>query len=580
MKKIYALMMMATTLAACSREQQAVTEEPVVPQGPDAFQTYTLTVKASKGDDAITRAVGLSTDGTAINASWKQGDKVEVTFILYDLGTLTAQSDGAETVLTGTLTVPQEAELQKGDTLNLWYNFDAEFSAQDGTLKFISDHLDRASCQVTVDDIDESGHLTIQESSANFENIPVIVRFHLVDKADGTTPLMPSAMTVNVDYDNVYITHTVSLSGMTADTYAANAYGGNNGNGVVYVALPQGFESKTVSLSATVDGDTFTYTKTGVTFAGGQFYDIKVKMTRQPKTFNLSTATADVTLRNGDTATGTMTGHTLWIADGATVTLNGASVTAAEGYDNGPIRCLGDATIILADGTENVANSSHSNKYSAVHWPAGKTLTISGGTAGTGKLTADCNYVDSGGDTRAGIGSGLGHPCGNLVITGGVITAKGGNTGAGIGAAQDGNCGDITISGGTVTATGGSGAGIGAGEGSGSAFCGKILINGGIVTATGGSSNAAGIGHGDNTYFAESVTITGGITSVTATRGSSNSGVRCIGHMMNGSATIDGKSMSKYFEDDWEEGAPTFPNLNFAERDDYKNATTWTLTHK
>ena len=155
MKKIYAILMMAAALAACSREQQAVTEAPDVPQEPETFQTYTLTIKATKGDDAITRAVGLSTDGTAINASWKQGDEVEVSFILYDkLGTLTAQSNGAETTLTGTLTVPQEAELKKGDKLNLWYNFDAKFSAQDGTLPYISNHLDMASCEVTVDDID------------------------------------------------------------------------------------------------------------------------------------------------------------------------------------------------------------------------------------------------------------------------------------------------------------------------------------------------------------------------------------------------------------------------------------------
>ena len=143
----------------------------------------------------------------------------------------------------------------------------------------------------------------------------------------------------------------------------------------------------------------------------------------------------------------------------------------------------------------------------------------------------------------------------------------------------------VVVHGGTVTATGGSGAGIGAGEGSGSAFCGNILINGGIVTATGGSSNAAGIGHGDNTYSAQSVTITDGINSVTATRGSSNSGVRCIGDKMNGSATIDGKSMSKYFEGNWGEGAPTFNNLILTvsggdDDNDYKNATTWTLTHK
>ena len=112
----------------------------------------------------------------------------------------------------------------------------------------------------------------------------------------------------------------------------------------------------------------------------------------------------------------------------------------------------------------------------------------------------------------------------------------------------------------------------------------SVVVHGSIVTATGGSSNAAGIGHGP-TYSAQSVTITDGINSVTATRGSSNSGVRCIGDKMNGSATIDGKSMSKYFEGNWGEGAPTFNNLILTvsggdDDNDYKNATTWTLTHK
>jgi len=303
-----------------------------------------------------------------------------------------------------------------------------------------------------------------------------------------------------------------------------------------------------------------------------------------PTTLNLANVTGDVTVYNGMTLTGAMTGHTLFIADGATVTLSGASVTAAEGTGNGAIRCLGNATIILADGTENVAKSSYSNYYSAVHWPEGKTLTITGGTLGTGKLTADGSKNISSMDSRAGIGGGYNRPCGDIEITGGDITALGTGYGAGIGATEEGRCGDITITGGNVTATGGHyGAGIGAGANEG-AYCGNILISGGIVTATGGSYNggAAGIGHGTYGYSATSVTITGGITSVTATRGSSNSGVRCIGNSENGSAKIDGKTInSNCFEASFDvNDFPTFPNLNFAEREDYKTATTWTLTKK
>ena len=61
MKKIYAFLMMASALAACTREEQPRTvEEP-------SAQTYTLTVEARKGTD--TKALTL-TDKT-LNATWE-----------------------------------------------------------------------------------------------------------------------------------------------------------------------------------------------------------------------------------------------------------------------------------------------------------------------------------------------------------------------------------------------------------------------------------------------------------------------------------------------------------------------------
>lgn len=88
---------------------------------------------------------------------------------------------------------------------------------------------------------------------------------------------------------------------------------------------------------------------------------------------------------------------------------------------------------------------------------------------------------------------------GNILITGGTITANGGDDGAsGIGGSNGSGAGTITITGGTITAIGGpSGAGIGGGvRGSG----GTITISGGTINATAGS-NAYGIGGG---YYSSS----------------------------------------------------------------------------
>ena len=47
---------------------------------------------------------------------------------------------------------------------------------------------------------------------------------------------------------------------------------------VVFAAL-RDVKKKTLTLTAKVGNDTYTYTKSGVTFEHGKFYDITVKMT-------------------------------------------------------------------------------------------------------------------------------------------------------------------------------------------------------------------------------------------------------------------------------------------------------------
>lgn len=195
-----------------------------------------------------------------------------------------------------------------------------------------------------------------------------------------------------------------------------------------------------------------------------------------PTTVNLSSITSNYTAINGQVLTGTLGSNVkISIADGATVTLDGITINGVnnDSYQWAGLNCLGDATIILKDGTTNTLKGFYRD-YPGIHVPSGSTLTIQGETAGTGSLTASSN------GWGAGIGGGDGINCGNITITGGNITATGGDSAAGIGAS--GSCGNILIEGGTVTATGGTNAaGIGSGS---SSSCGNVTITTGVTSVT------------------------------------------------------------------------------------------------
>ena len=257
----------------------------------------------------------------------------------------------------------------------------------------------------------------------------------------------------------------------------------------------------------------------------------------------LQWAAGNLELKDGDHVYGTLSGNYKVTIEnkvgGATVTLDNVTINGVNEYSYGwaGITCLGDATIILADGTTNTVKGFY-NRYPGIHVPSGSTLIIQG----TGTLNASSNGMGAGigagrsiacgniiinsgtitatgGTDAAGIGCSNGASCGTISITGGTVEARGGMNGAGVGGSTDTSCGNITISGGTVTATGGSsGAGIGSGcRQSSSSSCGIITISGGTVTATGGGGSA-GIGCGANASCGD-ITIENTVTIVTATKG-------------------------------------------------------------
>ena len=206
---------------------------------------------------------------------------------------------------------------------------------------------------------------------------------------------------------------------------------------------------------------------------------------------DLSTLTADYEAQDGDVLTGETSSYEVTIAAGATVTLDGVTISRSSYC----IKCAGDATIILKDGSTNTLTST-SDEYPALSiGDANTTLTIQGST-GVLNVTS--------GENCAGIGGGYANTnntCGNIKIEGGVITAQGGGSGSGIGTdCGTATCGDIIITGGTITAKGGTNAaGIGTGSGfSNPVVCGDITIANTVtkVTATKGSGAPHSIGKG------------------------------------------------------------------------------------
>ena len=211
-----------------------------------------------------------------------------------------------------------------------------------------------------------------------------------------------------------------------------------------------------------------------MTFNNGQYYSIGVKM--NCGNVDLSAATGDVVLNNGDVAYGTLAGiYRVSIRSGATVILNGVYINGSddEAYNWAGIECAGSATINLA-GTNTVR--PYGIGYPGIWIPGNKTLTIQG----------DGELEVSGSNNGAGIGSGYNTSCGNITVKGDTITATG-SLGAGIGTGDNGKCGNITIASSVTRVTANSDRGqYSVGKIDDSGTCGKVTIVG--ITYFNGSS--------------------------------------------------------------------------------------------
>ena len=535
--RYFALVVMGAMICGCAEEVEDLQ--------PSVGGTVTMKTTISLSEQASTRAL---TEAGVKN--FEAGDKIAVIYKNTNDETVKVEStalttddidatDAHKATFSVSLTNPKAstpvryiypASRAADDVSATTPNNDATIkydvlATQVGTFDKIASDLDLATFD---------GNMTAQGNlpkTASLVNPLTIGKFTIKNTTDADMTSTITKLTIG-DGANTYTINPSTLS-------------------TIYVAMKPIVSTQTITVDATDGTNNYTKSVTGNALSASSIYTITVKALKK---IDLSQITAAYTAQNGEVLTGTLDVANypvkISIADGATVTLNGLTINGTHADDDAHkhagITCEGDATIILADGSTNTVRGFH-NEYPGIIVAVGKTLTIKGGSQGTGSLNASSNkegagigaggYYNTdihcgnieilsgnitaiGGDNGAGIGGGRKCTCGNVTISGGTIVATGGYYGAGIGSGDVGTCGNITISEGTITATGGyDGAGIGGGD---HGSCGNITISGGFITAS-GCERGAGIG-GGNKGSCGNITIISG-ENITATGGNYGAGI-------------------------------------------------------
>ena len=252
-KNIYfsLLLIAGLMLTACSSDDNVPEQAP---------KTYYMTVDATKGvneaaSPAYRRALNLS--GSTLSASWAttehvyvQGTLVSNSTLFWFEGSIQPQTAGTTTRLNGAISLPAGWQYSSIDEaigtpyrVNLQFprSGDLDYTGQTGTLADIAAKYDYAIATDVLFDI-ENDHI-VGTNSATFDNQQAIVKFTLIDKADETTKLNPTALTIQLGEESI------SLTSIPAATYSAND------SGVLYVAIP-GFSGQNVTLTATCSSGT------------------------------------------------------------------------------------------------------------------------------------------------------------------------------------------------------------------------------------------------------------------------------------------------------------------------------------
>ena len=268
-----ALLMAGAAFTACSSEDDIIEQI----ENPTEPETYTMVIKATKGDAATTRA--LSLDGKALNVKWYEGEVVEVYQGAEKKGTLTAAaSNNGSTTLTGKVSGLTEEE---GNITFYLHSFDRDYQNQTGVLlkpetgtdNSIETNYDFAQCSVAYNNITIDGTTISIPGGIALQSYQSIVKFILQDKNGNA--LSATKLTIDETQNNISLYRISSYLDATGDLEITPG----SATDVIYAALSiWGSNNGEFFLTAEANGKTYVYGPKKVTFEHGKYYEVTVKM--------------------------------------------------------------------------------------------------------------------------------------------------------------------------------------------------------------------------------------------------------------------------------------------------------------
>lgn len=382
-KYLCILLIAGLALTACSSDD-AVVEQKTLEPG----KTYYLTVDATKGSDATTRALTLS--GSTLTPTWATSEHVYVKGSTWATGSLSPDANAATARLNGVITgitgvLPQDLTLQF--PRQAW-----SYTGQVGTIADIAAKYDYATATAHITAINGSN---ISASSAvTFTNQQAIVKFTLQDNNNGNAAINATSLCISANGLKTTDTETGDITITPASATSE-----------IFAAL-RDISSTNVTLTAVAGGKTYVYNKSGASFTNGKYYEITVKMHEATEGTDLANVTTDyigwVVGQNGKVYSTAAKAS----AASTTAVAMVAYVGTASNYTHGLAIALADestdmnqSSAITAASTTKNTNTAVANatwrlptlvdwQYILIGCGNGATYSSTPGTVGIGTLNA------------------------------------------------------------------------------------------------------------------------------------------------------------------------------------------------
>ena len=264
--KLFMMAALAVMTAACSSDDNDITTPTPQPVKPEGIP-FSATIES---ESATTRT--LTESGTTITAAWKTGEKVALIYTVNDTKQLVVAEVTANTDHSATIKATLTGSPADGTPVEIVY----PASAVDETTKEMKDRPTLLVKQTgSLPDIstnydlrEATGKLKIGEETASLQES---VRLNSELAILYIQAIKPYNSNVTLAFNSL----TITIDGKKYVNIEKQSGSGQNS---FYVALPPVSNGKVIFLAKDVDGNTYGYSKSGVTFEAGKYYQSTLKM--------------------------------------------------------------------------------------------------------------------------------------------------------------------------------------------------------------------------------------------------------------------------------------------------------------